>query len=118
MSTGKFHVQLFLKEFKEAATGKDGIIYASREKNMETLFQLGITGSMRDTILFGLTYKNYVHGPLRDDKNRSGELWVFGVLEASKEIYIKLKVITMDKGKKAFCLSFHIAEYPLSYPLR
>ena len=118
MSTEKFHVQLFLKEFKEAAAGKDGIIYSFREKNMETLFKLGITGSMRDSIVLGLTYRNYVSGPLLDDKKRQGELWVFGSLETRKDIYIKLKVITKESGNKAVCVSFHIAERALHYPLR
>lgn len=118
MNTGKLQVQLFLREFKEAATGKDGIIYVRRKKNMETLIELRITGSMRDSIVLGLTHRNYVSGPLKDDKGREGHLWIFGVLEDSKEIYIKLKVITRKIGKKAYCLSFHIAEYPLNYPMR
>ena len=72
---------------------------------------------MRDEIVLGLSFRNYVRGPLKDKNGRSGELWVFGAVENSKEIYIKLKVLIGKSGKRAFCLSFHLAEHPLSFPL-
>ncbi len=110
-------MQLFLKEFKEAAGSDCGILYARRSKNRDALVDLGITTTIRDEIVLGLSFRNYVSGPLKDKDGHSGELWVFGVLEDSKEIYIKLKVLISKAGKKAFCLSFHQAEYPLSFPL-
>jgi len=117
VSLRKLPVQLFLIDFKEAASGDSGILYAGRKKNWDTLVELGITSAIRDEIVFGLSFRNYVSGPLKDKDGHSGELWVFGVLEDSKEIYIKLKVLISKAGKKAFCLSFHLAEYPLSFPL-
>ncbi|MCD4708409.1 MAG: toxin [Candidatus Sabulitectum sp.] len=117
MSSRKLKVQLFLNEFKEAANSDYGILYAGRSKNWDTLVELEITSAMRDEIVLGLSFRNYVSGPLKDEKGHSGELWVFGVLENSKEIYIKLKVLTGKAGKKAFCLSFHPAEHSLSFPL-
>ncbi|MCK5131957.1 MAG: hypothetical protein KAR40_07385 [Candidatus Sabulitectum sp.] len=117
MSSRKLLVQLFLNDFKEAADSDNGILYAGRDKNWDTLVKLGITTAMRDEIVLGLSFRNYVSGPLKDKNGRSGELWVFGVVEDSKEIYIKLKVFIDKTGKKAFCLSFHQAEHPLSFPL-
>ena len=118
MSSSKLHVQLFLKDFKEAANSEDGILYAGRGKNWDTLAELGITSAMRNEMLLGLSFRNYVNGPMKDDKGRSGELWVFGVLENSKEIYIKLKLLIRGSGKIAYCVSFHLAEHLLFYPLR
>lgn len=117
MSSRKLLVQLFLKDFKEAANSDSGILYAGRDKNWDTLVKLGITTAIRDEIVLGLSFRNYVSGPLKDRDGRSGEFWVFGTLEDSKEIYIKLKVYVDRAGKKAFCLSFHLAEHPLSFPL-
>jgi hypothetical protein len=78
---------------------------------------MGITCSIRDEIVPGLSFRNYVRGPLKDDKGRSGEVWVFGAVEDSREIYIKLTVLINSSGRKAYCISFHLAEHPLSFPL-
>ena len=117
MSSRKLSVQLFLKDFKEAAESESGIIYAGRGKNWDTLAQLGITSAMRNEMVLGLSFRNYVSGPMKDDKGRSGELWVFGVSDTSREIYIKLKLLIRGSGKIAYCVSFHMAEHSLSYPL-
>jgi hypothetical protein len=42
-------------------------------------------------------------------------MWVFGKIVRAQEIYIK---ITMGiAGGSAICISFHIAEFPMKYPL-
>lgn len=118
MSSAKLRVQLFLREFKKVAGSGAGVLYAGRSKNWETLVDLGITTAMRNEVVLGLSFRNYVSGPLKDNKGRSGELWVFGKREDSREIYIKLKTVNTKTVKRAVCLSFHVAEYPLKYPLR
>ena len=43
-------------------------------------------------------------------------MWIFGKDVKGKEIYIK---ITMGSfGNSVICISFHIAEYEMQYPLK
>lgn len=54
---------------------------------------------------------DYIKGPENDHNGESGEIWVFGKSIKSKEVYIKIKIISDD----CKCLSFHEATNPLNY---
>ena len=43
-------------------------------------------------------------------------MWVFGKDVKEREIYIKIMLGCADS--QTICISFHIAEYPLSYPFK
>lgn len=103
----------FLTEFK-ANMLAFGIIYANRDKNIQTLADLEITAKFRDTILTNLTVENYCQGPIDNDQFGLNPMWVFGVVVKRKEIYIKITILP----SKAFCISFHIAEHPMNYPFK
>jgi len=78
---------------------------------------LGLTrGNCKDEIL-ALSVLDYSLGP-QPDLNRSGEVWVFGKSISGLEIYIKLKIVETPSSEAAVCLSFHIAERPMAYPLK
>lgn len=66
----------------------------------------------------GLQVENYAQGPLKDDKGRPHDLWVFGAYVESWEAYIKLVAFVSQNDIQAICVSFHEAERPLSYPYR
>ena len=100
--------QQFLVEFKQIAAVQ-GVDLVPRKSTRPTLLQLGLTKRNVKDILLSLSVSNYCKGP-EDDRDRPGEIWVFGILIKGKEIYIKLKI--------AKCLSFHIADFPLNYPHR
>ena len=109
-------IRRFLREFKETATVGRGIDIVDRRKNMQSLVQLRFTKkNCRDEILT-LSVEDYCDGP-KPDKDRPGEVWEFGKLIEGKEVYIKLKIAQVDQVKLAKCLSFHVAEHPLCFPL-
>lgn len=65
-----------------------------------------------------LEVSDYSSGPLRDDKGRPRDLWVFGRYIEEYEVYIKLAVHLSGGVVWAVCVSFHEAEWPLVYPYR
>ena len=67
-------------------------------------------------IIESLTVEDYVQGPLIDELNKFGEMWVFGKDVKEREVYIK--IMLGCAGSQTICISFHIAEYPLSYPFK
>lgn len=63
-----------------------------------------------------LEWKDYSDGPITDRLNNLAEMWVFGKDVDGTEVYIK---ITMGKpNSNTICISFHEAEYPMSYPFK
>jgi len=110
----KAEVNNFLREFKKIG-GKRGITLIRRAKN--SLAETGLTTLNFHNEILSLTYKNYCRGPELDkDKNFAGKVWIFGKNISHDEYYIKLK-ITHDKTR-VVCISFHLAEYPINYPLK
>lgn len=106
-------VNRFLDEFKVKAK-VFGIIYRDdRKKNVDALFQLGISARVRERIIFSLEGEDYSQGPIMETLNGGAEMWVFGKDHNDVEIYIKISV-----AEKALCISFHEAERPLKYPFR
>lgn len=109
-------IREFLKVFKKAGE-KERIRFVGREKNWDYLADTLITASMREEALFSLSVLDYVEGPL-PDKDKTGELWVFGAKVYGQEIYTKLKVVIKNERIFAKCISFHRPEHPLRYPLK
>lgn len=55
-----------------------GIIYRDdRGKNRRTLEELEIVPIYRRVVIESLTVEDYVQGPIIDELNRLGEMWVF-----------------------------------------
>ena len=112
----KEEVQNFLNTF-HAKMKVFGIIYRNeRGKNQQTLEKLEIVPSFRKIIIENLSVEDYVQGPIIDELNKIGEMWVFGKDVKDREIYIKIMLGGL--GCQTICISFHIAEFPLKYPLK
>ena len=45
-----------------------------------------------------------------------GEMWVFGKDVKGQEVYIKITLGLPNSS--TICISFHIAEHPMTYPLK
>lgn len=92
-----------------------------REKNLQALFELGITTSQRKETLLSLVPEDFVAGPKPDDTDNSKEVWEFGKTVVGRDVYIKLRVVQIPRRTNPYYAtiwSFHLADYPLKYPLR
>lgn len=107
-------VNKFLDEFRVKAKVFGIIFRDDRKKNTETLFALGISGRIREQIVFSLTGEDYSQGPILDTLNEGYDMWVFGKDYNGTELYIK---ITIVEGY-ALCISFHEAEHSIIYPFK
>jgi hypothetical protein len=107
----------FLTEFKNIVVTGRGLDVIPREKNNLALIKLGITEGNRKDEILSLSLNDYCEGPEKDN-DKPGDIWIFGKTVNDKEVYIKLKVAQVDEEKIAKCLSFHPAEFHLSYPAR
>ncbi len=94
-----------------------GLDIVSRRENIKALAALGLTKKNCKDEILSLSVSDYCKGP-EPDKDKPGNIWVFGKKIGGKEVYIKLKIAVVGKERVAKCISFHIANFPLSFPLR
>ena len=112
----KNEVQRFLDQF-HAKMKVFGIIYRDyRGKNRKTLEELEIVPMYRKVVIESLMVEDYIQGPVIDELNHLGAMWVFGKDVKGREIYIKIMMGCV--GSQTICISFHIAEHPLLYPFK
>ena len=112
----KKKVNQFLKEFKTKKKIFQILFRDDRGKNLRTLTALEITPHQREETLDNLVYQDYAEGPKKDNFNQISDLWVFGKNVKDKEIYIKISLGA--ENNPVICISFHIAEHPMTYPLK
>jgi ribosomal protein S9 len=94
-----------------------GILFRDdRGKNLATLQKLEIVPSFRTVVIENLRVEDYVQGPVVDELNKLGEMWVFGKDVKGREVYIKVMISGVTS--QTICISFHIAEHPLIYPFK
>ena len=105
---------VFLTRFKRTMVG-DRLHVVNREKNNDTLRRFGYTLKTQEDIIFGLKPENYVKGP-EQDRDMPGEFWFFGKKSKGQLLYIKLKLMEDGPITRSKCVSFHVAESPLSFP--
>lgn len=112
----KTEVASFLRDFKEKMKFWDVLFRDDRGKNFQTLVDLELRPVERKNILEKLETKDYSEGPLDERLYGGADMWVFGKIVNKKEVYIK---ITMGEiSNSVICISFHIAEYSMKYPLK
>ncbi len=112
----KEQVEDFLKWLKEKIKVFDIIFRDDRGKNLQTLATLEITPTYRKKVILNIEPEDYSEGPIVDTLNKMGEMWVFGKDVKGREVYIK---ITLGQpNNSTICISFHIAEHPMTYPLK
>lgn len=121
---GRHEVKQFLDNFKAKLSVWGVFFRDDRGKNTQALLDLDITPAYRETVLKHLQPEDYAEGPLEEKLWGGAPMWVFGVELAGKEkgrqimqeVYIK---ITMGAaGAKTICISFHLAERKMNYPLK
>lgn len=116
MLAEKWKIELFLKSFQAHWPPKCFVV--PRKEYKDTLSELGLTPQQCQDIILSLTCRDYVAGP-KPDRDKSGEIWEFGKKIGDIELYIKLKVFTVENGQvSAKCISFHKANWKPSYPFK
>lgn len=110
-------IRRFLIEFKKIVTTGRGLDVVPRRQNIEALAELGLTKRNRRDEIMTLSVSDYCEGP-EADRDKPGNIWIFGKRINEREVYIKLKIAHVGKERIAKCLSFHIATFPLCFQCR
>jgi hypothetical protein len=116
MATKREEISQFLKEFKYKLDFYGALYLDNRLKNTQSLADLGITHSKRTEILRSLGEADYSEGPLEEKLYGGSSMWVFGKRINEKEVYIKITMGILNQH--VLCISFHVAEYIMKYPLK
>lgn len=114
--TTKNDVENFLRNFKQKSKIYQIFYRDERGKNQQTLFELDIPPNSRDTILHSLVPEDFSEGPLPDTLHHISDMWVFGKIVKNREVYIKISMGL--PANRTICISFHIAEHPITYKFR
>lgn len=109
-------IESFLNLFKEKMKIQEVLFRDERGKNAQALLDLEIRPVEREEILASLKIKEYCTGPIKDTLYNGSDLWVFGRIIKKKEVYIKISMGFPGSG--VICISFHIAERKLKFPLK
>lgn len=109
-------VELFLNQFKVKLEIWGIFFLDSREKNKETMSLLDFRNMDRLNVVKSIEVEDYSEGPIKDQLNGFGEMWVFGKDVDGHEIYIKIALGRTDT--KTICISFHVAEHPMQYQFK
>ena len=112
----KEQVEDFLKRLKEKIKVFEIVFREDRGKNQQTLATLEITPTYRKQVIMNIEPEDYVEGPIVDTLNKMGEMWVFGKDVKGNEVYIKIMLGLPNSS--TICISFHIAEHPMTYPFK
>lgn len=117
-------VKSFLEEFKVKAR-VFGIVYnIDKEENQQALFDLEMPAGKRDEYILNLNPEDYYQGPDTNDyDSEEGAVWMFGIgirkHGRGKKIPIYIKIyITKAEGASNYCISFHVAKFPMSFPYK
>tara|TARA_R110002124_G_scaffold192652_5_gene359809 strand:- start:667 stop:1014 length:348 start_codon:yes stop_codon:yes gene_type:complete len=109
-------VSSFLKDFKEKMKFWDVLFRDDRGKNTQALIDLELRPIERKAILEVLEIKDYSEGPLEEKLYGGTDMWVFGKIIKKREVYIKTTMGAM--GSSVICISFHLAQHKMNYPLK
>lgn len=115
MSTEK-EVASFLKGFKEKMRFWNILFRDDRGKNTQALVDLELRPIDRKSSLEALVTKDYSEGPIEEKLYGGSDMWVFGKTIKKKEVYIKITLGA--QGSSVICISFHLAEHKMQYPLK
>ena len=108
-------VESFLRDFK-LKMNIWNVVFSHRQKNTQTLADLEITPNYRKKVLEELESTDYSEGPLEDKMINGADMWVFGKSIKGREVYIKITI--GNPNLSVVCISFHLAEHSMNYPLK
>lgn len=112
----KQQVDAFLKDFKQKSKIWGIVFRDDRGKNAQTLLDLELRPIDRSRIIEKLEVKDYIEGPVHDKLNKGPEMWVFG--KRVKQCAVYIEITLGNPNASTICISFHVAEHTISYPLK
>jgi hypothetical protein len=112
----EYDVELFLNDFKIKMQFMDIVFLNNRAKNAQTLAILEMPVTKQKQIVEELDVKDYSEGPIEDTNFVGSPLWVFGKIVKGHELYIKISMGMPNRS--TLCISFHISEFSINYPLK
>ena len=112
----KSNVKSFLSDFKQKMKIWGVIFRDDRGKNFKTLSKLEISPVDREKVLEKLEVTDYCEGPIEDTLYKLSDMWVFGKTIKKQEVYIKISLGAA--GNNVICISFHLAEYKMTFPFK
>jgi hypothetical protein len=59
---------------------------------------------------------DYSEGPLQEKLYGGTDMWLFGKAVKNREVYIKITMGALNSS--VICISFHLAEHKIKYPLK
>ncbi|MBT9282091.1 MAG: hypothetical protein KM312_05470 [Hydrogenibacillus schlegelii] len=98
-------VKNFLISVKHTVIRPDGFDLVPRKDNLAALADLGLDRSFPRKVVLALSIRNYCFTD--HDRDRPGEVWVFGTKIEGISFYIKLKLDCIGDRYIVKCLSFH-----------
>lgn len=108
-------VESFLRSFKEKKKTFE-ITFIDRPKNKQALLDLELRAIDREKFIDQLKVEDFYRGPIPEDWHGSKEMWEFGKEIKGHEVYIK--ICLGPPNSNVICISFHIAEYKMTYPFK
>lgn len=112
----KQEVEHFLNQVKDKIRVFD-VVFRPRDKNLDTLSALDITAMRRKEYLMNLKAEDYYAGPKQDTYDTTKpDYYEFGIQIKGETVYIKISHGLLNKPVD--CMSFHIATFPMNYPLK
>lgn len=93
-------------------------LHTDNVKNIHTCAVLDISAAEQIEYIIRLSCSDYYRGPKPDRKRPYQTVIEFGKMINGQEIYIKLAVGERSGLMNARCLSFHVPEKQMDYPLR
>ncbi|MDI6401842.1 hypothetical protein QLX67_07540 [Balneolaceae bacterium ANBcel3] len=115
MST-EAEVASFLNIFKEKMKFWNVLFRDDRGKNAQALIDLELRPIDRVAVLETIETKDYSEGPLEEKWYGGADMWVFGKTVKKKEVYIKITMGATDSS--VICISFHLSQHKMKYPLK
>ena len=109
-------INAFLKDFKEKMKFWDVLFRDDRGKNIQTLIELELRPIDRKAILEKLECNDYSEGPIEEKLYGGSDMWVFGKIIKGREVYIKITIGAA--GSSVICISFHLSQFKMNYPLK
>ncbi len=114
--TNRQEVEAFLTALKDKIRVFD-VAFRRTDKNLEELAILEIPPIKRVEFLLSLTADHYYAGPKKDTYDTTKpDYYEFGMQVKGRDQYIKISLGLPNK--MADCMSFHIAEFLMTYPLK